>query len=579
MVPSLFVECSKLGNRALAKKATFLLLVAYSLVGLPGALSTGIHLPTIPSVWASRAPCPTHSSTEVCSEFWYPSGPAMDNEQITIFTGPSVESNCPPGPLLIACAPGLNTDLTDSPISQTGVLNDSSVYITAPIIGTGTNGQFAYGSNWQRVVNDEQVGIPNYFTWLDAYSPNPLIPATVRQAFAQTTSSLNPYIFSTAHDLYVVGNIYDSLNVQNPLGKGQLIDWMVVSSSASPLSNSQLGYTPPTGTIGTYRFFLRNDLFFQDGRKVTSFDVAFSYLSLKANGAFQAQGASPMTGVTVLSPTQFDIGVNALGSLVKPNLTSLTIMPGRYWTMAGTNLWDTNVATCTTRGSNCYPAQYTLGSVPPSGAPAAQCSLTCTFAASNMDADPSKTTPSFDPLIQGILIGSGPWECISTTTGVLGTGCSSSQNPPIGGTYLLVRYGLGHAPGSSLSGSFFRDNGAMALWAWSGDNGDFTHDFINFSVVARCVGEAVTGTSTGCGHWQEGIGGDILGAATRIDVQQIGIVSRFVGVGWVSPFDWRINPPTGIAPFPPVLYAGSATLSPANTVGCTMAYPAGGYDC
>ena len=574
-----FGVATRLSTYPVAKKATIMLLIAYSLLGLSGPISAGVHLSIIPSVRALPAPCPTHSSTGVCSEFWYPAGSAMDSEQIAIFSGPSAEGNCPPGPP-IACFSGLQTDLTDSPVSQVGVLNDSSVYITAPIAGTGTNGQFAYLSNWQRVVNDEQAGIPNYFTWLNAYSPNPLIPSTVRQAFAESTHSLNPYVASTSQDFFVVRNIYDSLSVQNPLGRGQLLDWMVVSSSPSPLPNSQLGYTSPIGTIGTYRFNLRNDLFFQDGRKVTAFDVAFSYLSLKANGAFQAQGASSMTGITVLSSTQFDIGISSAGFSTKPNLTSLTIMPARYWTVVGASLWDISEAACSSAGSNCYPAQYSLGPVPPTGPPMANCSLNCAFAASNMDADPVKATLSFDPLATGMLIGSGPWECKNTTTGIVGTGCPLlSQNPPLGGGYTLARYGAGHAPGASLTDSYFRSNGAMALWAWSGNNGDFTHDFINFSVVARCVGQAVTGTSTGCGHWQEGIGGDVNSAATRVDVSQIGIVSRFVGVNWVAPFEWRLNPPTGIAPFPPVLYAGSETLSPASTVGCTMAYPAGGYDC
>jgi hypothetical protein len=119
----------------------------------------------------------------------------------------------------------------------------------------------------------------------------------------------------------------------------------------------------------------------------------------------------------------------------------------------------------------------------------------------------------------------------------------------------------------------------MALWAWSGSNGDFTHDFINFSVVARCVGQALTGGSTGCGHWQKGIGGDVAGAPTKVDVSQIGIVSRFVGVNWLEPFNWITSPPSGIASFPPTLHEGSATLTPASIAGCTSAYPTGGYDC
>ncbi len=37
--------------------------------------------------------------------------------------------------------------------------------------------------------------------------------------------------------------------------------------------------------------------------------------------------------------------------------------------------------------------------------------------------------------------------------------------------------------------------------------------------------------------------------------------------------------PEDIAPYPPVLHEGSATLNPASIAGCTSLYPIGGYDC
>jgi len=499
----------------------------------------------------------------------------MDKEQINIFPGAAAESNCG-GPAPVVCASGLQTDLTDSPISQTGVFDDGAVYVTAPIGGLGTSGQFAYLSNWQRVVNDPAVGIPNYFTWLDAYSPNPVILGTVRQAFAGGTSSLNPYVASAVRDHYVIGNVYDSLNTLNPLNGAQLLDWMVTSSSQTPLPNSQLGYTPPTGTIATYRFQLRNDMFFHDGRRVTAFDVSFSYLSLTATGASQAQGTAVMTGVTVRSPTQFDIGVNSTSPSTKINLTNLTILPGRYWTAVGSTAWDADVSRCL-QTLGCYPAQYTLGSVPPSGPAPALCSLTCTFPASDMNADPAKTSPSFDPVLSHVLVGSGPWTCGVVTT--LGSGiCTSTgtMNPPIGGFYDLTRFGIGLLPGSSATQDYFRSSGNLALWVWSGDNGDFTHDFLNFATVAHCFGQPIAGTPNPCTHYQQGIGTN--GIPTIVGISQVSIVARFIGTNWISPFSWQTNPPTGIAPLsgipPLILYAGAYTLNPAAVVGCPS-----GYDC
>jgi hypothetical protein len=165
---------------------------------------------------------------------------------------------------------------------------------------------------------------------------------------------------------------------------------------------------------------------------------------------------------------------------------------------------------------------------------------------------------------------------------VLGTGCSSSgtQNPGGGSpSYTLTRFGKGFAPGSMVSGGYFRSNGNLALYVWSGDNGDFVHDFINLEMVMRCYGLPAQplGSVSGCAHWQQGIGAN--GGPIIASVVQISIVSRFVAVNWVAPFNLQSGPPVGLVPFPPVLYEGGLILNPASVVGCAQAYPAGGYDC
>jgi hypothetical protein len=282
-----------------------------------------------------------------------------------------------------------------------------------------------------------------------------------------------------------------------------------------------------------------------------------------------------MTGLTILGPTQFDISVNSTSPFIKPNLTSLTIVPGRYWTAIGQSAWDSIITTCTGPNAACYPAQYTLGPTPPSGPPQANCSLICAFPSSYMNADPSKVAPTFDPIINHDLVGSGPWSCGTVTTSGSGS-CSSSgtMNPPIGGGYTLTRFGAGVAPGSSLSGDYFRSSGTLALWIWSGDNGDITHDFLNFGTIARCYGQPLTSIGP-CPRFQQGIGAGTGGGPTIVGFIQISIVARFIGVAWTSPFDWYTNPPTGIAPLPRlILYAGSVTLDPAAVIGCP-----GGYDC
>jgi len=435
------------------------------------------------------------------------------------------------------------------------------------------NEQFGFQNNgWIRADNNAGSGLPNFWTWLNAWNPSPVVPGTIRQGFKQTTSSVSPFIDSTVWDAYIVGNIYDSLAVTNPTSGGQLIYWMALSVNQLP--NSGLTYTPPSGTQQTFRFTLRSDMFFQDGRKVTSFDVAFSYLALKGTGAFAGGGAAPMTGVTILGPSQFDINVNAVGPFTLLTLTGLPVLPGAYWSNAGSSTWTSSISQCTATGATCYPAQYTVNPTTPT---TTVCALNCTFPSTNMNVNVANTGASYDPITAHTLVGSGAFTCGTVTSSGSGS-CSSSgtMNPPVGGSYVLSRFGKGLAPGSSISSIYFRSNGNLATYLWSGDTGDGTKDFLNFSVVAGCFGAAVTSVAP-CAHFQRGIGAN--GGPVTVGLAQVAIVNRFVGLNWVAPSNWVTSPPTGIIPLNPVLYENTITLNPASVAGCTSAYPTGGYDC
>src|SRR3989441_6339953 len=108
-------------------------------------------------------------------------------------------------------------------------------------------------------------------------------------------------------------------------------------------------------------------------------------------------------------------------------------------------------------------------------------------------------------------------------------------------------------PLGGVSDRYFRSNCTLAIWIWSGDNGDFTHDFSQeLQVVRGCNG--VTPVPSQCVHWTHGIAGT---GGTAITSVQVGAVNRFVAVNWVggpagSNFNWYTNPPTGIAVLPPV---------------------------
>src|SRR6267143_58901 len=82
---------------------------------------------------------------------------------------------------------------------------------------SGSKNQFGYLSNWQRVVNHQGDGIPNFYTWLSAYSATPAQPSTIRQGLKEEAISLNPYRAVSSLDFFLLGNIYDSLGRVNPL--------------------------------------------------------------------------------------------------------------------------------------------------------------------------------------------------------------------------------------------------------------------------------------------------------------------------------------------------------------------------
>src|SRR6266581_834763 len=333
------------------------------------------------------------------------------------------------------------------------------------------------------------------------------------------------------------------------------------------------------------------NLNWQDGKPVTSFDVAFSYLSLLANGAFVSGGAATLSGVTILSPTQFDLNLKSTGPFTRLFLTGLPIMPGRYWTCGGTqpstgvapniapapcpigtSNWDNGIARCTKPGNNCFPVQYRLGAAPTSAncypifaapcSPPALCFSpsapsptacpdppVCAMCASFMNVDAVKTGALYDPIAGHILIGSGPWSC-GTGAG-LGQNCAPGNimNPGTGQSYTLQRNGLGITPG--FPGDYFRSSGFLATWLWSGDIAPGVN---NFSAAKACFGVTplaplAASPPTGCGLWQQGIGtnGATTPAGTGgcaagptpcgipVGSNQVSIVKLYININWVYP--------------------------------------------
>jgi Bacterial extracellular solute-binding proteins, family 5 Middle len=535
----------------------------------------------IPSIQPLNGPCSAQASpTSSAADYMYLCSPNYDSLSSQMETAPCLSAPGDP-------TAGATSNLPGSPgnglCSGTFQLSSHSAGLqaeayfganafTLPIFQRGV--QFGFLNNgWFRDINNNDVGLPNHFTWLDTYNPSPPVVGTIRQGFSQTTGSVNPFNARTDQDLYIVDSVYDSLYQSNPLYPGDLINWMTISTFQK--DNASLGYPsgvqPPPHTLTTYRFTLRDDLYFQDGRPVTSYDVAFSYLSLVGTGAFGGTGGTPITGITILSPRQFDLSVNSLGIFVLIDLTGLSIMPARYWTNAGDSAWDSAIMTCTSN-PGCPVSQYSL-----SGS-SVNCALNCSpFSANLMTVNPAYTTPTFDPIASHIFVGSGPFQCGIVTISGSGT-CTSTgtQNPPVGGSYTLTRFGKGVAPASSISRAYFRSSGNTALWIWSEQN-DLNPSTI-FGLVAACYLRPVDLTGP-CAHFQQGIGGfnGLGGTPAPVNAGQVAIENRFYALNWVAPFEWTKAPPLGIASLTGlVVYEGGVTLAPASLVGCSSN---AGYDC
>jgi hypothetical protein len=374
-------------------------------------------------------------------------------------------------------------------------------------------------------------------------------------------------------------SVYDVVSQENPANSGQLLDWMTVNSVV--LSNSQLSYVPPGctglppaqtcvagGTSSTFRYTLRSDMFFHDGRPVTAWDVKFSWSTLLSNGAFIGSGLAPVVclasgcvdGFDVLGPQQIDVHVSEKGPYTAFYVGITPVFPGRYWSgPCALGTWDSDVA---------------AGNVPNS----------CMFTAV------AKLALTFDPLGAGIFIGSGPWVCKNPTTFVVGGGCTSTgvASPPPGGTYTLSRFGTS-SPRAPPFQAYFRSSGTLAQYIWTGDRGDPVTDPSNFATIASCFGQPA-GTA-GCYRWQTGIGKSANGCVLQptgvtlcvIGLDQVLTVQRFLFVNWVWPFNAATNPPDGMAPYSYstdpitgnrlVLYEGANTLTPCSIDEIN------GYDC
>jgi len=486
----------------------------------------------------------------------------------------------------------------------------------------------------------------NYFNWLNAYSATPAIAGTFRQSFLTTVDSLNPFQFTTLWDAYLLSNIYDSLFVQNPQCTNsaslagiagvpqcssilQNIDWMTTSHSflcypgGPACTATNLGYGNSTyfaNTVADLRLSLNRSDHWQDGGPVTAWDVKYSYMNLNATGAFQATSLSNVAHINVIDEFTLDLNLKAKGPFTELFMGGITIIPGHIWSACGASTWNSGVTGKNIAGTSIANAAEDT-CVGHFGAP----SIT---SVGGVRAD----SPTFDPMANNFLIGSGPYTCESIggtshpLVGTIGGGCSvdNTQYPPFGlNDFTLTRTGCtltstGTVCGVAGSSSdYFRSSGALASYIWSGDIGSGSADFSKVLTVNSCHSST---PSANCPHWAQGIGNPSLTSTNNpVGLGQRLKVNFYKGVSWIgfstekttgtqlilscvegytlpgttltpcnsSNAGWTGSVLPGIGAYATTLYevgsnvlsTSTSTLSPASAIGCTSDYPNGGYDC
>src|SRR5439155_1437883 len=239
--------------------------------------------------------------------------------------------------------------------------------------------------------------------------------------------------------------------------------------------------------------------------------------------------------INVLDEYTLDLNLKAKGPFTELFIGGITIIPGHIWSACGASTWNNGVTGKNIAGTSIVNAAEDT-CVGHFGAP----SIT---SVGGVRAD----SPTFDPMANNFLIGSGPYTCESTggtghpPAGTIGGGCSidNTQYPPFGlNDFTLTRTGCtltstGTTCGIAGSSSdYFRSSGALANYIWSGDIGSGSADFSKVLTVNSCHSST---PSANCPHWAQGIGNPSLTSTSNpVGLSQRLKVNSLKGVSWIA---------------------------------------------
>ena len=357
-------------------------------------------------------------------------------------------------------------------------------------------GPFAYVKGWTGVVNQLGVGTSNYWTALNAWNPSPADTGpTIRWGLVAGTSRLNPFTSVTSSERLILGEIYDSLLVQNPYDPQQFLGWM--ATNYQPMTPAQSSACPNsvTNSKGTFavggcvQIQLRGDISWHDvltcqpydtyclaKDTVTASDVKFSFLNFNPIGLIDviyAPSQLPKNAFSAYGGTKGDGETETLVILLD-QLTSFNLLNIASVPIVPQHLWHCQYSGCGSSGTSVNNA-----------APCSDIGVdTCMV-------DPSFLLgPSSDTVLNNRLVGSGPFICADrnlANIGVpgqpqptIGGGCTfdSQANPtgsavPVGGTAVLKRFSVPRDPSGSSTNtldhhySYFRTNAKYLQFQWA----------------------------------------------------------------------------------------------------------------
>ncbi len=275
----------------------------------------------------------------------------------------------------------------------------------------------------------------------------------------------------------------------------QVIDWM--AKDYSQTVNAQ-GNTVLT-------FHLRPDLMFHDGTSVTAADVVFSISTYYTVPSYHYKPyVSKVLADVACGSGCIQVTLQGTSLFHLTNIGLLPIVPKHVWS-----------GPCNT--------------LPP------QC-----------------TDPSFDPMINGMVIGSGPWVCLNLNTRVAGGPCGRTGGPgsnllgqvvaPSGSTpyfVILKRYDT-----TITSRGFHRccpnvQASSLQKVSWADINDDGIVNILDIASAALVFGQFDK-------YWTH----PLFGCSPLSDICGIALLASYYGTGLTCPFCGTVAPPplTGLDP-------------------------------